>query len=78
VRSDIPRERLGEVAQLVDRYSQAGGQAAVRTLQLSPPIIDPADWDAAEVRQLVADVLAADATALPDGTAPSLLGAACA
>jgi LCP family protein required for cell wall assembly len=77
VRSDIPRERLGEVAQLVDRYSQAGGQAAVRTLQLSPPIIDPADWDAVEVRQLVADVLAATSSALPDGTAPSLLGAAC-
>lgn len=75
VRTDIPRERLGEMSQLVDRYSQAGGLDAVRTLHLAPPLVDPADWDAAEVRALVANVLTPGAP--DDGQPASTLGNAC-
>ncbi|MDO8362251.1 MAG: LCP family protein [Actinomycetota bacterium] len=79
VRTDIPRERLDEVSQLVDRYSQAGGLDAVRTLQLAPPIMDPADWDPAEVRALVAEVLNPTVVPVPvEGAPPPLLGSACA
>jgi LCP family protein required for cell wall assembly len=54
VRSDIPRERLGDFAQLIDRYSAAGGLQAVRTLHLAPPLVKPFHWDPAAVRELVA------------------------
>ena len=57
VRSDIPRDELGDLAQLIDRYVDAGGLKAVRTLHLAPPQIQPSNWDAEEVRQLVVDVL---------------------
>ena len=57
VRSDIPRDELGDFAQLIDRYVDAGGLETVRTLHLAPPQIKPGHWDAEEVRQLVADVL---------------------
>ncbi len=76
VRTDIPRDRLGELAQVVDRYSQAGGLAAVRTLHLAPPLVNPAKWDAAEVRALVADVLTPGAPV--GGTPPPVLAEACA
>jgi anionic cell wall polymer biosynthesis LytR-Cps2A-Psr (LCP) family protein len=57
VRSDIPRERLGDFAQLIDRYSAAGGLQAVRTLHLAPPLVRPGHWDPAAVRALVAGAL---------------------
>jgi LCP family protein required for cell wall assembly len=57
VRSDIPRDELGDFAQLIDRYVKAGGLKAVRTLHLAPPQIKPSHWAPEEVRQLVADVL---------------------
>ncbi|MEQ1873192.1 MAG: LCP family protein [Ilumatobacteraceae bacterium] len=65
VSTDIPRSRLGEMAQLVDRYVGAGGFDEVRTLHLAPPTIDSAGWDPAVVRQLVTDVLGGQE---PDGT----------
>ncbi len=57
VRTDIPRDRLGEMAQLVERYVDAGGFEEVHTLHLAPPNIPPSQWDPAEVRALVTDVL---------------------
>ena len=57
VRSDIPRDELGDFAQLIDRYTKAGGLDAVRTLHLAPPQVEPGHWKADKVRQLVADVL---------------------
>lgn len=65
VRSDIPRSRLGEMAQLVDRYVAAGGFDEVRTLHLAPPTIEVVRWDPVEVRVLVADALAGNE---PEGT----------
>ena len=57
VRTDIPRGELGDFAQLVQRYADTAGTDAVRTLHLAPPLVKPARWDAAEVRELVAAVL---------------------
>jgi len=65
VRTDIPRSRLGEMAQLVDRYVEAGGFEEVHTLHLAPPTIPSSQWDPVEVRALVSDVLAGDE---PEGT----------
>ena len=65
VRTDIPRERLGEFAALIDRFSAAGGLAAVRTLHLAPPLVSSRSWDAVEVRLLVMHVI--------DPAAPSLV-----
>lgn len=59
VRTDIPRERLGELAQLVDHVAQAGGLGQVRTLHLAPPLISSTRWDAVEVRLLVTELIAA-------------------
>jgi len=75
VRTDIPRERLGELAQWFDAFSANGGLHAVRTLHLAPPLVDPADWDAAEVRGLVATVLTPGAPAV--GTGISVLTEGC-
>jgi len=58
VRTDIPRNRLGEMAALADRYIDAGGFDEVRTLHLAPPTIESSQWDPVEVRALVAEVLA--------------------
>ena len=57
VRTDIPRDRLSEMAQLVERYVDAGGFEEVHTLHLAPPNIPQAQWDPVEVRALVTDVL---------------------
>jgi LCP family protein required for cell wall assembly len=57
VRSDIPRDELGDFAELIDRYVKAGGLKTVRTLHLAPPQIKPGHWKPEEVRQLVADVM---------------------
>ena len=59
VRTDIPRERLGELAQLVDHVAQAGGLGEVRTLHLAPPLISSTRWNAVKVRLLVTDLIAA-------------------
>jgi len=66
VRTDIPRDRLGEFAALIDRFSVAGGLSAVRTLHLAPPLVSPQSWDALEVRLLVINVI--DPTAMAPGT----------
>ena len=80
----------GEVVQLVERYSAAGGVAAVRTLILTPPNINPARWKAQHVRDLVAEVLTPvvvppTPTTEPDSTTtatptlpPDVLAAECA
>jgi polyisoprenyl-teichoic acid--peptidoglycan teichoic acid transferase len=57
VRTDIPREQLGELAVVIDRFAKAGGVLAARTLQLTPPVLQPSNWDAAKVRELVTTVL---------------------
>ena len=67
VRTDIPRDRLGEFAQLVDRFTSAGGLATVRTLHLVPPLISSSRWDAVAVRQLVASVITPGAPAAGGG-----------
>lgn len=69
VRTDIPRDRLGEFAQLIDRFTAAGGLAAVRTLHLAPPLISNRSWDALEVRLLVADLITP--TPAAEGSAPA-------
>lgn len=75
VRTDIPRDRLGEFAQLIHRFTAAGGLDSVRTLHLAPPVISNRSWDALEVRLLVAELIsptpAADSDA-PAGPAPVL------
>lgn len=65
VRTDIPRSRLGEMAQLVDRYVSAGGFDEVRTLHLAPPNIESSQWDPVVVRTLVSNVLSG---VEPEGT----------
>ncbi len=55
VTTDIPRSELGDFAKLIDRFIDAGGRDSVRTLQLSPPLVDAYRWKPAEIRQLVAD-----------------------
>ena len=57
VQTDLPRSRLNEFALLVDRYNAHGGAATIRSLQLTPPLIEPANWNAKKVRQIVADAL---------------------
>lgn len=58
VRTDIPRHRLGDIVQLVERFTSAGGLAAVDTLILTPPVIQPSRWTLEQVRGLVAALLA--------------------
>lgn len=65
VRTDIPRERIGEMAALVDRYVDAGGFDEVSTLHLAPPNIPSSQWDPVEVRALVTEVLNGNE---PEGT----------
>lgn len=62
VRTDIPRERLPEIAALIERFSAAGGLSAVRTLHLAPPVVNPRSWDAMKVRLLVSDIIVAKAS----------------
>jgi len=57
VRTDIPRDSLGEFASLLDRFTGAGGLGTVRTLLLAPPLINPSKWNANEIRKLVLDVV---------------------
>ena len=68
VRTDIPRDRLGEIGALADTFLGAGGLANVRTLHLAPPLIDPAHWSLLEVRAMVANVV--EPTAPAAGAAP--------
>jgi LCP family protein required for cell wall assembly len=62
VRTDIPRERLPEIAALIERFSAAGGLSAVRTLHLAPPLVNPRSWNAVKVRTLVSDIVVASAS----------------
>ncbi len=71
VRTDIPRERLGEFAQLIDRFTAAGGLQSVRTLHLAPPLVSSTRWDAVQVRLLVAGVIGPSAAIPTDPAAPA-------
>ncbi len=71
VSTDIPRERLGEFAQLIDRFTAAGGLNAVRTLHLAPPLINSTRWDAVRIRLLVAGVIGQTAKTSTDQAAPA-------
>lgn len=71
VRTDIPRERLGEFAQLLDRFTAAGGLNSVRTLHLAPPLVSPTRWDALQVRLLVTSVIKPFAAPSVDPAAPT-------
>ena len=74
VRTDIPRERLGEFAQLIDRFSAAGGLGTVRTLHLAPPLVSSTRWNATAVRVLVRDAIvppAPGSTPAPGTPAPA-------
>ena len=72
VRSDIPRDRLGEFGALIDRFSAAGGLAAVRTLHLAPPLVNSRSWDALEIRLLVMHVInPAAPSPVPGSVTPS-------
>lgn len=57
VRTDIPREKLGELAVVIDRFDKAGGILVARALQLTPPLVQPANWKPERVRELVQTVL---------------------
>lgn len=57
VRTDIPRNKLGDFAELIDRFSANGGVDEARALHLGPPNIDSGSWDAQHVRNLVAGTL---------------------
>lgn len=57
VHTDIPRDKLGAFAKLIDRFDGAGGMAAVRTLHLAPPTIDQTAWRSEQIRDLVANVI---------------------
>ena len=70
VRTDIPRDRLGEFAALIDKFSAAGGLGAVRTLHLAPPLVSSRSWDALEVRLLVTNVITPGAPSPVPGSAP--------
>jgi hypothetical protein len=67
VRTDIPRERLGEIVGLFDRFTAAGGLGTVRTLHLAPPLVSSTRWDAVQVRLLVGGVIN---PAVPAATPP--------
>lgn len=71
VRTDIPRDRLGEFAHLIDRFNAAGGLNAVRTLHLAPPLVSPTRWDAVQVRLLVTSVITPFALPPVDPAAPT-------
>ncbi|MEQ1703637.1 MAG: LCP family protein, partial [Ilumatobacteraceae bacterium] len=83
VRTDIPRERLGEFAHLVDRFLGAGGLTTVRTLHLAPPLVSSTRWNATDVRLLVHDVIeppvpgSTPAPGAPTPAPPTTLAASC-
>lgn len=71
VRTDIPRERLGEFAQLIERFTAAGGLNSVRTLHLAPPLVNSNRWDAVRVRLLVTGVIGPTVAPPTDPAAPT-------
>ena len=71
VRTDIPRDRLGEFAHLLDRFAAAGGLNGVRILHLAPPLVSPTRWDAVQVRLLVTSVIKPFANPPVDPAAPT-------
>ena len=83
VRTDIPRDRLGEFAQLLDHFLVAGGVTMVRTLHLAPPLVSSTRWNATAVRLLVRDVIvppapgSAPAPGAPTPPPPKTLAANC-
>lgn len=73
MRTDIPRDQLGEFATLIERFDSKGGMSTVRTLHLAPPDFDPTAWRKQQVYDLVANVIAPGSVPFvhPDGNAPS-------
>ncbi|MDO8389075.1 MAG: LCP family protein [Actinomycetota bacterium] len=57
VRTDIPRNKLGDFAKLIERFTANGGVEEARSLHLGPPNINNGSWDAQHVRNLVAGTL---------------------
>lgn len=57
VRTDIPRNELGDFAKLIERFAANGGVDEARSLHLGPPNIDNGSWNAQHVRNLVAGTL---------------------
>lgn len=55
VSTDIPRDVLPDLAQLVDRFAANGGMETVRALPLTPPTFDPKVWKTK--RQYIRDVV---------------------
>ncbi|MCY7299793.1 MAG: LCP family protein [Ilumatobacteraceae bacterium] len=71
VRTDIPRDHLGEFAQLIDRFTAGGGLNSVRTLHLAPPLVSATRWDAVQIRLLVSCVVERTAAAPAVPATPS-------
>ena len=57
VRTDIPRSELGNLTELISAFQSAGGLETARTLQFTPPVIEPGRWDPEVVRQKVIEVI---------------------
>ena len=53
IKTDIPRAKLDDFAQLITRFKDAGGMSAVHRLHLGKPLVDPYRWKADEIRSLV-------------------------
>ena len=54
ITTDIPRDKLDDFAQLIERFIDAGGIDVVRRLHLGRPLVDPYRWKADEIRRYVA------------------------
>lgn len=50
IKTDIPRDKLDDFAQLIERFNDAGGMDVVHRLHLGRPLVDPYRWKADEVR----------------------------
>lgn len=74
VRTDIPRTKLGDFAQLIDRYAANGGIKQVRSLHLAPPTFDPSSWTLPQVRTLVATTLIPGLKVNKDDTSKLMAG----
>ncbi len=53
VKTDIPRDKLDDFAQLIKRFNDAGGVASTRQLHLGQPLVNPSHWKLADIRLFV-------------------------
>ena len=53
IKTDIPRDKLDDFAQLIERFNDAGGMSVVHRLHLGEPLVDPFRWKADEIRLYV-------------------------